>query len=60
MSDTTDSDPDPNIRFVIIHGEKSKSEWLVISDLYIMMLYCNVRMLQGASGGNTWEFFLKN
>ena len=36
MSDTTDIDPDPDIKFVIIPGEKSNSEWLVISDLYIL------------------------
>ena len=50
MSDTTDIDPDPDIQFVIIPGEKSNSEWLVISDLYILhknKIYKN--------GTSSWE-----
>mgnify|MGYP006885669010 FL=1 len=50
MSDTTDIDPDPDIKFGIIPGEKSKLEWLVISDLYILhknKIYKN--------GTSSWE-----
>ena len=36
MSNITDPDPDPDIKFVKFPGEKSNSEWIVISDLYIL------------------------
>ena len=36
MSNITDPDPDPDVKFVICPGEKSNSEWIIISDLYIL------------------------